>query len=91
MPRFNSDGSLKSKFFLPFFIYELSCSKTELVTDMQLVCKSNFARYGHLKKKSVLYVSPFYSDGPLKSEVSHFQNLRFFNFQALDPKFVLAL
>ena len=31
------------------------------------------------------------SDGPLKTQVSHFKYLRFFNFQALDPRFVLAL
>ena len=33
----------------------------------------------------------FNSDGPLKSEVSHLKILRFFNFQVLEPKFVLAL
>ena len=39
----------------------------------------------------MLYVPQFNSDGPLKSEVSHLKNLSLFNFQALDPKFVLAL
>ena len=31
------------------------------------------------------------SDGPRKSETSNFKNMRLFNFQAFDPKFVLAL
>ena len=33
----------------------------------------------------------FNLDGPLKCKVSHFKNLRRLIFQALDPKFVLAL
>ena len=44
-----------------------------------------------LKKNIALYVPRINSDGPLKSEVSHFKNLILINFQALDPKFVLAL
>ena len=44
-----------------------------------------------LNKELVLYVPRFSYDSPLKSEVSHLKNLRVFNFQALDPKFVLAL
>ena len=42
-------------------------------------------------KKISLYLPWFNSEGPLKSEVSHLKNLSLFNFQALDPKFVLAL
>ena len=34
------------------------------------------------------YVPQYNSDG--YSEVSHFQNLRFLNFQALDPKTVIG-
>ena len=40
---------------------------------------------------STYYVPRFNSDGHLKSEVSLFQNLRFLNFQALDPKGAVAL
>ena len=39
----------------------------------------------------MVYVPRFSSDGPQKSKVSHFKNLRFFNFRALGQTFVLAL
>ena len=52
-----------------------------------MVCKFKFIRYIHIKKKiSAL----FNSDGPFKSKMSHFKKLSLFNFQALDPNFVLA-
>ena len=52
--------------------YRLNCSLTNLVTDLPMVCKFKFVRYGHIKKKIVLFVPRFNCDGPLKSEVSHF-------------------
>ena len=54
-----------------------------------MVCKIKFVRYDHIKKLT-LYVPWFNSDGPLKSEVS-ISKIELFHFQALDPKFVLAL
>ena len=53
---FNSDGPLKSDAskFSPFFhfsSFHLNCSKTDLVTDLPMVCKFNFVRYGDLKKE----------------------------------------
>ena len=72
-------------------ILSLNCSPTDLATDLVMVWKYKFVCYGHIKKKLALYVPLFNSDGPLKSKVSHFKNMRFFNFQALDPNFVLAL
>ena len=56
-----------------------------------MVCKYKFVRYGHAKKKLVLYLPQFKSYGPLKSDMSHLKNLILFNFQDLDSKFVLAL
>ena len=61
--------------------YQPNCSQTDLSTDLPMVCKFKFVCYGHIKK--VLYVPWFNFDSHL--------NLRFFNLQALDPKFVLAL
>ena len=31
--------------------YRLNCSLTNLVTDLPMVCKFKFVRYGHIKKK----------------------------------------
>ena len=56
-----------------------------------MVRKFKFVRYSHIEEEKIaLYVTWLNSDGSLKSEVSHFKNLRFSNFLALDPNFFLA-
>ena len=46
MPRFNSDSPLK---FDVFPSYRLNCPKTGLLTDLPMVCKFKFVRYGHIE------------------------------------------
>ena len=62
-------------------------SQSQFSIDLALSFKLKLG----LGKKIALYVPRFNSDGSLKSKTSHLENLRFFNFQAMDPKFVLAL
>ena len=46
--------------------YRLYCSKTDMATDMPMVCKLKFVHYGHTKKHLAPYVPQFHSDLPLK-------------------------
>ena len=52
--------------------YGLNCSKTDLATDLPMVCKLKFVHCGHILKNLALYVPQFNSDGSQKSQVSHF-------------------
>ena len=77
LPRLQSPVQLLDHIFPPFFhLISLIAPKSNLAAYLQLVCKFKFARYGHIKQKLILYVPQF-------------KNLRIFDFQALDPKFVL--
>ena len=83
---FNSDDSLKSK----------ASHLLKKISSYQLAQKTTWRQTCQLSENSslsmtVITVPWLDSDGPIKSKVFHFKNLRHFNFQALGPKFVLSL